>query len=221
MPLDNTLSSIKGCWYGRYGDDFVFATTDLKKAKEADQEINRTMLSLGLAIKESKKFNALLSRNTCQTPPTSFCRVGRIEWLGSSIQAQGSIGIKYARYQTFKAYFRKQIESLVWRLSRFELSKEQRLSALKTGLKDIYAFKRNLKMQNYFYANHNPELLKDLDHTTAHFVVRMMSKYWNLHKRACWRNYQTVKPTPLYRTWLQRSRGKKVPAAKTKAKDAA
>lgn len=203
QDLDRLLESYIGSWYGRFGDDFVFATPNITVAKEVDQKIDDQMAKLKLSIKPSKKLNTTLTTNTSSPTDELFLQQVRFEWLGHSIQAVGTVGIKNKHYAEVKRHIKKEISHLIIRLAKFDLTGEQRLKTLRAGLQEILDISKPTKFSACIHRNFNADLLKDLDKSIAHIVVRNLRTHWKANKSQAWKQYKSVKARSIFRGWLE------------------
>ncbi len=208
-PLDEILSAFPDSFYGRYGDDFIFATPHYEDAMRVNKAIDEQIESLGLKIKPEKKKNYYFTYQTHRdfNRYPEFAGAVRLEWLGASLLAKGKIGCKAAHFDKAQKYLRTEILALVKRLSTMEFEKSIKEKTLSKGIRDLLDPIEANSTRHVLYGHHNYDLAKLLDEQVTQTTVRALRNYWQLKPREAWRVFRRLKvPSIFYNRMGQISR---------------
>ncbi len=193
-PLDDALSDLPRSFYGRYGDDFVFATPDRDLAIQAKGIIARVIESLDLTIKPEKADDYLL---THQTSPVfqlddMFRSVRFIEWLGSSIQPE-YVSIKCRKLQNMRTLITKELLSLFKRTADVSLPQTDRVLILKNGVSSILSRSYLMGLGAEFLKHDDIQIYRDIDRDMTQMIVENVRKTWGVSKSEAWRIHRSLK----------------------------
>jgi len=93
LPLDRALGAIGGAFYGRFGDDFLFASADPRTSRQAETVIEDVLGSLELCVHPDKRRNYFFNGAGRPSPEEGFRGSPALEWLGMRAGFDGKLGL--------------------------------------------------------------------------------------------------------------------------------
>lgn len=196
LELDRRLMQFKDCFFARYGDDFIFATSNKEQARIADEVINQYVTKLDLKISPNKVENIFLTTKSHALQEGYDC-AEYFDWLGVSIHADGEISFKKKHLDNFKGFFESEISCLFSRSQSWSLPLPEKLLAMENSLNALLNFRTNPKISKLIVYKTEQDLVKELDHYIKVLVVRLMHRKWSLTKSQAWKALRNMSITSL------------------------
>ena len=97
--LDKELGSVEGAFYARYGDDFIFLTSNEVVARNAIEKINQVISKLKLTISQKKIKNYVLGATK---EYRDFQKKDFFEWIGITFYQSGMYSFRPKHKKEFK-----------------------------------------------------------------------------------------------------------------------
>jgi len=214
MPLDRKFSNIENAFYGRYGDDILFVTSDRHLADWARSEINKTVSDLGLEIKPQKDVNARLDFYK-QLPDDDYQHKTHVTWLGFSLTNHGTLGIKKNHLEIVLSALKKEISGLFYRAKLSNLSFDDQKTIISNGLKELLKKNAPHLISAYLYYHSDHLIYKLIDKRITELVFSYLVKDFGLKKKSAWKTLRSLKiPSTYFQRFLQKNRDYKIKAAK-------
>ncbi len=109
--IDHTLNQIPGAFYRRYCDDTLIIHSDHAVIDQAYQLFQTALSDFGLALNTAKteRFYITLNGKPCQIRP-EFIHSNQIDFLGFSIQANGTLRLKKKHIRRFMKSLQQRIK---------------------------------------------------------------------------------------------------------------
>ncbi len=216
MPLDRKLSDIENSFYGRYGDDILFVTSDRRLADWAREEIDRVVSDLSLEIKAQKVINARLDFYR-RLPDDDYEHKTHVAWLGFSLTNHGRLGIKENHLEIVLNSLKKEIAGLFHRAKLSRLSFDDQKIIISNGLKDLLKKNTPHLISAYLYYHSDHVIYKLIDKRVTELVFGYLVKDFGLKKKVAWKTLRSLKiPSVYYQRFLQNRRADKMTTTKTR-----
>jgi hypothetical protein len=185
LGLDQKFSELchsnSDFFYARYGDDFVIACTDLIQFQKVVSEADAYVLSLGLTYSEKKKVDVELGGKTRY-----------LEWLGAAFRARGKIGPRpkhfRAGYEVFIDAFSKMLKELSLKVGNYQETRP----ILETALKQFLTESTNPMLSKLLLNRNDPQTTKTLDRNVRMYLVRWLSREFDMGKANAWREVRKI-----------------------------
>jgi hypothetical protein len=206
-PLDNALRSKPDSFYGRYGDDFLFVTTDIDLANKIKAEIETIITGMGLAIKPEKKQDILLTLETSPQVPyvESFQTLPAFEWLGARIDSAGRRSMRRKHQNELWLHLKFEIKELLETANRLAPPGETRLKILRAGLLKLISKNDPNLSSALIFGHTDPNNLKQFDHLFIHFLVSALERHWSLGRKMAWKTVKGLRlPTTFFQQYLKK-----------------
>lgn len=188
--MDKEVSKINGCFYGRYGDDFIFIHHDLNIVEHIEARILQLSSESCLSVNESKIVRSALGieiGGKYQSKTT-------ITWIGQSFTKKGNLLIKQKHYLEFKKKVHVETNSLVIRLKEMvRLSGVDVKRPLKQGLKHMLNKNSELALK-FLQDTDDHAFIKEFLNSYLFYLHRLFSIHLCSNKREAWRLVRLVKP---------------------------
>lgn len=188
--MDKEVSSTKDCFYGRYGDDFIFVHHDLVEMEKVETKILKFVGEKSLNVNESKIVRSSLGAGEVgkyQVKPS-------ITWIGQSFTSKGNLLIKQKHYVEFKKKIHAETNSLIIRLKEMiRLSGMDVKPPLREGLKQVLSKNSELAMKFLQDTDDHAFIKKFLD-SYLRYLHRLVSIHLCRNKREAWRLVRGVRP---------------------------
>lgn len=99
-PLDEALASVPGAFYGRFGDDLLFAHAEAAVARSALATSTSLLGRLGLRAGEEKQATLFFSAAGRPSPSwPEATPTQHVAWLGSRVDFHGRVGLHARKYR--------------------------------------------------------------------------------------------------------------------------
>lgn len=183
LDLDFQLSTLKNSRYFRYGDDFLFITTNKQIYQQSQEIIDKTVDELQLTISEEKKNRITL------TPSNSFY----FEWIGYSFHSNGQVGPRKKHYQNIKTSLKTKIKQLFTFYKANNISFEQMIEILAFNYNEIIAPITNPSQLKLIQFRELAGPIKALDTQLRHTLVREISRTYNISRKESWKTIRQLK----------------------------
>ncbi len=196
-PLDDVLMPIPNSFYGRFGDDFVFATTDRLTAARALMDIHRIVTELGLQTKPEKELNCTLTRQTSRKSSEhmlpDFKLVRSLEWIGYRIDCDGGLGVRFQHLDRAKTQILKKIESAFDKSVEHEFTQQQKIEFLRVNLQLLLNLTSSPVSLQRLTEAAAVQARKDIVHAVLQSVVILAGRKWGMRKQEAWRLLRRIK----------------------------
>jgi hypothetical protein len=202
VKLDSELEKLGG-FYMRYGDDFVYASTDKENVENAMLRIDSIVNALGLSMKEEKKLNLILSVKCEKFKNTDgFKPVRSVEVLGKSLNSYGIVGAKVKKITEEKAKIKKQIAQICYNSRLWVTDNDEGLKNVKLALESYINHFAQTSFHTFIFDNRNEKLVKELDHIITHAIVAGIKKNRKIKGKQAWKMFKKMKWTPLHKHFI-------------------
>lgn len=175
--LDHQLNTIPSLFYMRYCDDMILIHTEEAKVLAAYKRLSDQLKQKSLSINEEKSQLIYLTIPGKPSPnQSSFIGSNKIDFLGFSVQASGSIRIKKRHTKAFMKQIHHRIK-VVAHQSKFD-SLEQRAYAICNAVKIVFNKNHNLsssKLSRFIELHDDRNQLIQLDHQIALWVAQAIT----------------------------------------------
>ena len=188
--LDKELGAVGGTFYARYGDDFIFLTSDNLVAQNAIERINQVITKLKLKISQKKIKNYVLGATKKYS---DFQRREFFEWIGITFYQSGMYSFRPKHKEEYKKKFRQETGNITHHLSKSGLESSQIAKCLNIGFNEINDLKKIPDVQKLIVLRTHIQNTKDLDKDSREFLLRTMCKTLKITKRQAWKLFRTMK----------------------------
>ena len=188
--LDKELGAVGGTFYARYGDDFIFVTSDKFVAQNAIQKINQVITKLKLKISQKKIKNYVLGATKKYS---DFQRREFFEWIGITFYQSGMYSFRPKHKEEYKKKFRQETGNITHHLSKSGLESSQIAKCLNIGFNEINDLKKIPDVQKLIVLRTHIQNTKNLDKDSREFLLRTMCKTLKITKRQAWKLFRTMK----------------------------
>jgi hypothetical protein len=214
-PLDDCMRKCKDAFYGRYGDDFLFVTSDLDTARAAIAFIDETVPMMGLTIKPEKREDLLISDHASPEvlKADGFKSIPAVEWLGAKIDARGRRSLKAKHRLEMWTILKSEIAKAVYTAQRMSTIPAVRKSILTARLKNLIAKEEGNITAALLYGHANEQSLKEFDEQVTHHIVMSLRKCWKLKKKEAWTLFRELSlPSAFYVQYMKIKQQRKPPS---------
>jgi hypothetical protein len=175
--LDCALSNVPGGYYGRYGDDFLFAHPDYATAIEAEREIERHIARLGLTFNADKAKRVYFTGAGIPSPADpQFTGRSSVTFLGCDISFKAEITIQSKAINGFLKTIRRRVRKMERLLREYELEeKGMQLCVTVNRLLNPESPFRHPFMDFLLSGVTSRSDLKNVDYTVALIVAEALS----------------------------------------------
>lgn len=111
--LDKLIVGNPDVFYSRYGDDMVIAHTQEHALSHMADTINNKLAQLSLAHKGGAALFFLKNQTKAQVPACCYQSVSKIDYLGCSIQADGTVRLTKYKQKQLLSSIRKKIKACI------------------------------------------------------------------------------------------------------------
>jgi retron-type reverse transcriptase len=188
--LDKELGDVADSFYARYGDDFIFLTSNEVVARDAIEKTNQIITKLKLTISQKKIKNYVLggTKNYQDFQKRDF-----FEWIGITFYQDGMYSFRPKHKKEYKKKFRLETGNFTHHLSKSGLNSKQIVECLNLGFNEINDLKKIPDVQKLIVLRTHIQNTKDLDKDSREFLIRTMCKTLKITKREAWKLFRTMK----------------------------
>ena len=188
--LDKKLSSLPNSFYARYGDDFIFLTTDEKTALVAMELINKEITHLRVSISERKIKNYVLGNKINNK---AFKQVKYFEWIGITFYQNGQYSFRPKHKKQYQQRLRTEAGNTIYHISKSALSREQAVECINIGFQYFNNLSELPEVQKMIVLRTHIQNTKNLDKASREFLVRTIAKNFKIRKKEAWKLFRKMK----------------------------
>jgi retron-type reverse transcriptase len=188
--LDKELGDVADSFYARYGDDFIFLTSNEVVARDAIEKTNQIITKLKLTISQKKIKNYVLGGTKNYQ---DFQKKDFFEWIGITFYQDGMYSFRPKHKREYKEKFRKETGNFTHHLSKSGLDAKQIAECLNLGFNEINDLKKIPDVQKLIVLRTHIQNTKNLDKDSREFLIRTMCKTLKITKREAWKLFRSMK----------------------------
>jgi hypothetical protein len=178
-PLDQALGAVEGGFYGRFGDDLLFAHPDASIARGSLGTLERRLGERGLKSGEAKRdlsFFSATGRPGADWPEARGAQ--HVFYLGARLDFSGRVGLHPRKFRDLLLALKRRVTSADELLAQHELERDERLRLLCSVVnatldpRSLTADRRAVALA----ATSDRSQLAELDYLIALFIAERVSQ---------------------------------------------
>ena len=167
--IDHTMNNVPGLFYQRYCDDTIIIHQDPNVILQINQQFDQSLHSLKLNLNTEKTQLAYLTLNgkPCTQHP-EFINTTQIDFLGFSIQANGTLRLKRRHTRRIMKSLRKRIQAAAYLTKTSDI--DIRGMVICNAIKNAFSRSHSVKLPKYLSLiefHDDRQQLKQLDNQIA------------------------------------------------------
>jgi hypothetical protein len=175
--LDKALSEIPQAFYARYGDDFIYAHTNINQFKEGEARITAILDKLRLQSNQNKRQRFYLTHaGKAPTNSGEFIGSNKIDFCGFIIFSDGTKTLKHSAIKKMLRKIKQRLMNAAPMLSHLDLEKRGR--ALCHIANNLLNEKKSFKeptIKRVFKEISNRGSLKQIDYSIALIIAELLT----------------------------------------------
>jgi retron-type reverse transcriptase len=187
--LDKELGSLKGSFYARYGDDFIFLTPNESQAKEAAEKIKHIVSELKLSISEKKEKNYFLGKKAHYT---GFENKEFFEWIGITFYKDGTYSFRPKHKKQYKKKIRTEIGNFTHHLAKSGIEQTHISDCINSGFNELNNISLIPEVQKLIVLRTHIQNSKGVDKASREFLIRCLCKTLKVNRKTAWKFFRKM-----------------------------